>query len=111
MGELAAALFAAFGLRPPPFSTPPWLGRFFFKMFPALSRALQFPPEVFAYMKHDVEYDTRNLDAALAGSGIRCPSPRDCVPAMVDFVRKHPEITTNFGENATSLAEKVTTAP
>jgi thioester reductase-like protein len=111
MGELAGAVFAAFGLRPPPFSTPPWLARFFFRMFPALSRALQFPPEVFAYMKHDVVYDTRNLDAALAGSGIRCPSPRECVPAMVDFVRTHPDIATNFGENATSRPEMVTTAP
>ena len=73
MGELAAALFTAFGLRPPPFSTPPWLGRFFFKTFPALSRALQFPPEVFAYMKHDVEYDTRNLDAAAGWLGHSLP--------------------------------------
>jgi len=111
MCEIAAAMFAAFGVRPPPFATPPWLGRLSFKMFPALSRALQFPPEVFAYMKHNVEYDTRNLEAALAGSGIRCPSLRDCIPVMVDYVRRHPEIPANFGENATSLPEKVTTAP
>jgi nucleoside-diphosphate-sugar epimerase len=110
MGQMAAAVYQKFGLRPPPFSTPPWLGRFFLTMIPSLSRALQFPPEVFAYMKHDVEYDTRNLDVALAGSGIRCPAPRDCIPAMVDFVRAHPEIPANFGANATSLREKVTTA-
>lgn len=109
MGELAAAMFACFGVKPPPYSAPPWLGKLSFKMFPALSRALELPPEVFAYMKHDVEYDTRNLDAALAGSGIHCPAPCDCVPAMVDFVRKHPEIPANFGANATSLREKVTT--
>ena len=76
MGEMAQALFAAFGVRPPPFATPPWLGRLLFKVFPSLSRAFEFPPEVFAYMRHGVEYDTRNLDAALAGSGIRCPSLR-----------------------------------
>ena len=108
MGELAAGLFAAFGMRPPPFSTPPWVAKLSFRVFPALSRALQFPPEVFAYMKHDVLYDTRNLDAALAGTGICCPAPRDCIPVMVDYVRRHPEIATNFGENASSLAEKVT---
>jgi len=109
MGELAAALFAAFGVKPPPFSSPAWLGRVVFKLFPALSRALEFPPEVFAYMKHDVQYDTRRLEAALAGSGIRCPVPRDCIPVMVDYVRRHPDIPTNFGVNATSLPEKVTT--
>jgi thioester reductase-like protein len=109
MGEMAKALFAAFGVKPPPFSTPPWLGRVLFKAFPPLARALEFPPEVFAYMRHDVEYDTRNLDAALAGSGIRCPKPRDYIPVMVDYVRKHPEIPSNFGANATSLPEKVTT--
>ena len=90
MGELAVALFSEFGVRPPPFSTPPWLARLCFNVFPSLSRALQFPPEVFAYMKHDVDYDTRNLDAALAASGIRCPPPRDCIPVMVNYVRKHP---------------------
>ena len=110
MGEMAQVLFAAFGVKPPPFSTPPWLGRMLFTAVPAAcSRALQFPPEVFAYMKHDVQYDTRNLDAALAGSDIRCPKPRDYLPVMVDYVRKHPEIPPNFGEHATSLPEKVTT--
>jgi thioester reductase-like protein len=109
MGEIGAAMFASFGVRPPPFATPPWLGRLLFKTFPALSRALEFPPEVFAYMKHNVEYDTRNLDGALAGSGIRCPSLADCIPVMVDYVRQHPDITANFGQNATSLREKVTT--
>ena len=97
-------------MRPPPYSAPPWLGKLSFKLFPALSRALEFPPEVFAYMKHDVEYDTRNLDAALGRLGHSLPAPRDCIPAMVDFVRRHPEIPTNFGANATSLPEKVTTS-
>ena len=76
IGEMGAAMFQAFGVRPPPYSAPPWLGKLSFKLFPGLSRALEFPPEVFAYMNHDVEYDTHNLDAALAGSGIRCTPPR-----------------------------------
>ena len=29
---------------------------------------------------------------------------------MVDYVRKHPEIPANFGTNATSLRERVTTS-
>ncbi len=110
IGEMGAAMFQAFGVRPPPYSAPPWLGKLSFKLFPGLSRALEFPPEVFAYMNHDVEYDTRNLDAALAGSGIRCTPPRECIPVMVDYVRKHPEIPANFGANATSLRERVTTS-
>ncbi len=109
MGEMAAELFKAFGVRPPPFSSPPWMGKIMFKLFPSLSRALQFPPEVFAYMKHDVAYDTRNLEAALAGSGIRCPALSESIPVMVNYVREHPEIASNFGANATSLPEKVTT--
>jgi hypothetical protein len=29
---------------------------------------------------------------------------------MVDYVRRHPEIPANFGANATSLPERVTTS-
>ena len=109
MGELAQALFAAFGVKPPPFSTPPWLGRMLFTTFPPLARALQFPPEVFAYMRHDVQYDTRNLDAGARELGHLLPGGEG-LPAGDSRLRAaHPEIPPNFGEHATSLPEKVTT--
>ena len=76
MGQMAQALFAAFGVRPPPFATPPWLGRLLFKVFPSLSRALELPPEVFAYMRHGVEYDTRDLDPRWQALGFAAPRLR-----------------------------------
>ncbi|MBI2826776.1 MAG: SDR family oxidoreductase [Planctomycetia bacterium] len=109
LGELARLMFAEFGVKPPPFSQPAWLGRLSFRIVPGLARAFQFPPELFGYMGHDVHYDTAHLDSALAGTGIRCPAAEQYIPVMVDFVRRHPEIPANFGASATSRREIVTT--
>jgi thioester reductase-like protein len=107
MGELTERLFALFGLRPPVMSYPAWLGSASMRLAPPLAAMLQIPPAVYAYMRYEVTYDTANLDRALAGSGITCPQPDDYLPAMVAFVRGHPEIAANFGANATSRPEKV----
>lgn len=89
LGELTDVVFREFGQRPPPWMYPPRLGRAMYRVFPPLARVFQMPSEVFAYMGHDVEYDTRNLDATLADSGIECPPMTRCLPAMVRFVRSH----------------------
>ena len=107
VGELTERLFALFGLRPPLFSYPASLGHLFLRGVPGLAAMLQIPPAVYAYMQHEVTYDTANLDRALAGSGIACPPPDEYLPAMVAFVRRHPEIAANFGVHATSRPEKV----
>ena len=62
----------------------------------AVAVSCKLPPELLAYMRHDVDYDTTQLDAALAGSGLRCPTARECLPAMIDFARAHPEIPPIF---------------
>lgn len=92
MGEMAALMFAGFGVKPPPYTFPLWLNQLTFRLVPALARYLQLPPQLLGYMRHDVEYDTSELNAALAGSGLRCPTARECLPAMIAFTKAHPEI-------------------
>ncbi len=110
MSELTERLFALFGLRPPVMGYPAWLGRASMRLVPGLAASMQIPPAAFSYMQHEVTYDTTNLDRALAGSGIACPKPEVYLPAMVDFVRRHPEIPANFGAHASSRKEKATGA-
>jgi thioester reductase-like protein len=100
LGEMAELMFAGFGVKPPPYTLPLWLNRLTFTLVPALSRYLQLPPELLGYMQHDVDYDTAQLDAALAGSGLRCPTARECLPAMIAFARAHPEIAAVFSGGA-----------
>ncbi|HEY2839909.1 MAG TPA: SDR family oxidoreductase [Pirellulales bacterium] len=100
MGEMAALMFAGFGVKPPPFTFPLWLNRLTFAGVPALSRYLKFPPQLLAYMRHDVDYDTTQLEAALAGSGLQCPTAQDCLPPMITFAKAHPEIPTVFASGA-----------
>ncbi|MBI4567368.1 MAG: SDR family oxidoreductase [Planctomycetes bacterium] len=109
MQGMMKRLFEVFGVQPPRFRPPPWIGRVFLTLFPGLARRFQFPRELLDYMRHEVHYDTANLDAALAGSGIVCPRAEDYLPVLVDWVRAHPEIKPNFGEHASSRRELVTT--
>jgi len=96
LGEMAALMFSGFGVKPPPYTFPLWLNRATFALVPSLARYLKMPPELLAYMQHDVDYDTTQLNAALAGSGLRCATAAECIPRMIDFARAHPEVPTVF---------------
>jgi nucleoside-diphosphate-sugar epimerase len=46
-----------------------------------------FPRQAVEYMNHPADYDCSNTTAALEGTGITCPRPEDCLPAMVAFYK------------------------
>src|SRR5688572_28478457 len=59
---------------------------------PGVYRLLRIPPAAVDYFVHPTEYDTTNMTADLAGSGIAPPRLRDYAPQLVAFARAHPEI-------------------
>ena len=44
------------------------------------------------YFFLDQTYDTARADALLAPHGVACPRFHDYVPALLDFVERHPKI-------------------
>jgi len=62
------------------------------KYVPGVYRLMRIPAATIDYYVHPTLYDTRNTTAVLQGSGIKVPHLRDYLPALVDFVRAHPEI-------------------
>jgi thioester reductase-like protein len=59
---------------------------------PGVYRLMRIPAAMIDYYVHPTDYDTKNAAAALQGSGITLPRLRDYLPALVDFVKAHPEI-------------------
>ena len=60
-----------------------------------MERLFGFPEEALAYMAHPTVYDTTNATRDLAKLGIACPAFSDYAPAMIEFVRSHPEISSD----------------
>ncbi|MES3629117.1 MAG: SDR family oxidoreductase [Longimonas sp.] len=55
----------------------------------AAGRYLGIAPELIDYFDHEVHYDTRRVEEALAGTGITCPSLTEYAPRMVAFMNAH----------------------
>jgi len=49
-------------------------------------------PELIDYFDHPSRYDSRHTQAALAGTGISCPSLPDYAPKMVEYMRRHQDV-------------------
>ena len=60
---------------------------------PGVYRLMRIPAAMIDYYVHPTDYDTKNAAAALEGSGISLPRLRDYLPALIEFVKAHPEIT------------------
>lgn len=60
---------------------------------PGLYRLMRIPAATVDYMSHPTFYLTTNTDADLAGSGIACPPVATYLPALVEFMREHREIS------------------
>lgn len=56
-----------------------------------LRQLVQVPKEAVIYFNHEVEYDTRNQQALLEGTGIRCPDLLETMPTLIDYVRRNPD--------------------
>src|SRR5512140_926439 len=59
---------------------------------PGVARTLRIPASAIDYFVHPTRYATGNAQAALAGSGIRCPPFSEYGEALVGFARRHPEV-------------------
>ncbi len=62
------------------------------KYVPGMYRLMRIPPAAVDYFVHPTEYETSNMTADLAGSGITPPRLRDYAQQLVAFARAHPEI-------------------
>lgn len=62
------------------------------KYVPGVYKLMRIPAATIDYYVHPTQYDTANTTAALEGSGIHAPQLRDYLPALIDFVKAHPEI-------------------
>jgi len=62
---------------------------------PGVFRLMQIPSSTVDYFVHPGFYDTTNTVADLAPAGIRCPRFPDYLPALVAFMKAHPEITSD----------------
>jgi thioester reductase-like protein len=60
---------------------------------PGVYQLLRIPSSAIDYFVHRTRYDTRNVQADLAGSGIACPPLRSYLDRLVAFARAHPELS------------------
>jgi thioester reductase-like protein len=59
----------------------------------AVSRFAPIPAAMLDYTVHPTRYDTSAATAALEESGIRCPRFSDYAGRLVEFVRAHPDVS------------------
>jgi len=57
-----------------------------------VGRYLGIAPELIDYFDHPSRYDSSHTQAALEGTGIRCPSLPDYAPKMVAYMRRHRDV-------------------
>ena len=62
------------------------------EQMPGVYELLRIPSTAVDYFVHPTRYDTSAATAALSGSGIACPRFTDYAPALVRFMRAHPEV-------------------
>jgi len=66
---------------------PPGLAREL--MGTGVGRLIGIAPELVDYFDQPSQYDSTNLQVALDGTGITCPSLADYAPTMVEYLRQH----------------------
>ena len=89
MGTIARAT----GSRLIPVPLPAGLAKFAIDRIPGVYRLMQIPSTLVDYLVLPTTYDTANATRDLAGTGIEVPPFRSYAPAMVDFVKRHPDIS------------------
>ncbi len=60
---------------------------------PGVFPLMRIPAATVDYMSHPTYYLTANASEDLAGSGISCPTVRSYLPTLVDYMRRHPEVS------------------
>jgi len=72
---------------------PAGLAKLAIDHMPGVSRLLRIPSSAIDYFVHPTRYLTTNAEADLASSGVVCPRLPSYLPALVRFMREHPDIT------------------
>src|SRR5690554_2634134 len=88
--DVIAAVLAAMGRAPAVTTLPPRLVDAALRR-PSLEKLAGVPREALAYFNHGARYDTRNAQAALAGTEIHCPHLSSYMQTLVDYFLRNPE--------------------
>lgn len=76
-----------------PLPVSPLLAGALLAKLPFLARAARLEPQTFPYFAHPTRYTCEATLGALAGTGITCPPVPTYARTLVDFVRAHPEVS------------------
>jgi hypothetical protein len=71
---------------------PLGMAKWSIERMPGVFELLRIPSTAVDYFVHPTRYDTGAASAALSGTGISCPRFAEYGPALVRFMRDHPEI-------------------
>ena len=74
---------------------PAGLARWSLNHVKPVQQFLEMPGELVSYFVHPTFYTTHVADTDLAGTGIVATPIEELLPRMVEFVRQHPEISSN----------------
>lgn len=92
VAELYEAMADAVGCRVIRLHMPTKLACFALDHIPGVRSLMRIPSSTLTYLTHPTHYLTDN-QADLAGTGVSCPSVRSYMPALVDFMRRNPQIS------------------
>lgn len=92
VAEMLAQLQRATGRRILRVPLPLGVAKWAIRHLPGVGRTLRIPASAIDYFVHPARYSTANAQAALAGSGIRCPPFSEYGETLVGFARRHPEV-------------------
>ncbi len=63
------------------------------KRLPIITDFMEIPTKAICYFAHPTSYDTKQSSKDLKKVGISCPSYDAYLPNLVDFIKKHPEVS------------------
>ena len=95
IAEMLALLGRATDRRVVTFRLPLPLAQWALRRVPGLQRLMQIPPAAVAYLSHPTHYTTDEAAPLLAEEGVRLPDRATWFTAMADFVRAHPQVSSD----------------
>lgn len=72
---------------------PKWLAKGSLQYIGPVQSLMRIEPAAIDYFTQPTHYTSKHTQADLAGSGITCPRLSDYLGVLVDFMRKHPEVS------------------
>jgi thioester reductase-like protein len=63
------------------------------KFIPGVKQLMKIEPEAVNYFSHPTKYSCEHTLSDLSGSGIQCPHYDEYLDVLVDFMKKHPDVS------------------